>query len=428
MSYNSLVRRINGGDTLEIADGGKIDFQDAVSSIWLETGTYSSSASKGITLSSTNNRPASFLADDAGAAMTGDIRALLSRVAVTANHTGALSLAAIRGHVKFVGGVDFDADYVCGVQGYLEIAGATDFTLNAAGHAACAIRARVEVAGNVTVDTADTYLAGIFAELNTTGAYTVTQTNSFLAAFAAAVTDQKNDKWGSVLFAKGEAADMGVYIGEHSNSAGDGISLNGVTAGNRFHTDDGGAVLTGNRRGVLSRLLITANHTGALSLAALTGQTKLYGNVDFDADYCAGLYGYLEIAGTSNFGLNSARHAGCAVRARVEVAGSLEVETAGSYLAGVFAELNTTGAYTVTQTGVLAAFVAAATDQRNDLWGSALYVDGADNALGFAAADASYTNGIKAVTATPAGDTSHSIRVDIGGTPGYIPVYAAETF
>jgi hypothetical protein len=284
----------------------------------------------------------------------------------------------------------------------------------------------LEVKGNVTVDTTGTYLAGVFAELNTGAGVSITQTGTYLAAFAAAVTDQKADKWGSVLFAKGEAADMGVYIGEHADTAGSGINLGNVTAGNRFHTDDGGSALTGNRRGVLSRLAVIAEHSGALSLASICGQTKLVGNVDFDGDYLCGLYGYLEMGGTNDLDLNSTRHAACAIRARTEVGGSLTIGTAGSYLAGVFAELNTTGAWTITQTGVLAAFVAAATDQRNDLWGSALYIDGADNALGFAAADTGYTNGIKAVTQTPTGNTSHVIRVDIGGTPGYIPVYAAE--
>jgi len=429
-ALNGIVPDSTGATEL-LADLASIDVltggTEASTTALITTGTYSSEASKGITLSATNKRPVSFLFDDADAAITGDVRAVLSRVAVIANHTGALTLTAIRGQVKFVGGIDFDADYVAGVQGYLEIAGATDFTLNSAGHAACAFRARIEVAGNVTVDTADTYLAGVFAELNTTGAYTVTQTNSFLSAFVAAVTDQKNDKWGSALFAKGEAVDMGVYIGEHGNTAGDGVSLGGVTAANRFHSDDGGAALTGNRRGVLSRLLITAEHTGAATLTSLTGQTKLYNGVDFDADYCFGLWGYLELDGACDFALNAANHAAGAIRARVEIGGNVNIETADTFLCGVYAELNTTGAYTVTQTGELAAFVAIATDQKNDNWGSVLYIDGADHFAKFKSGTA-YEDGIKiaAITHTAGnGNADGVIKIDCAGTTYYVPVYAA---
>jgi hypothetical protein len=401
---------------------GKVLFcKGEAADMGVHLGEHGNSAGDGISLAGATaaNR---FHSDDGGGALTGNRRGVLSRLAVIANHTGSLSLSAATHQTKLVGGIDFDGDYICGSYNYLEIAGTSNFTLNSAGHAACALRARVEVAGNVTVDTTDTYLAGVFAELNTTGAFTVTQTNSHLAAFAAAVTDQKNDKWGKILFCMGEAADIGVMMGEHhSTAAGDGLDLSAVTATNRFHSDDGGNVITGsNRRGVLSRLLITAVHTGG-SLAAACFQTKLAGNVDFDGDYICGSYNYLEIAGTSNFGLNSAGHAACAVRARVEVAGSLSIETTGSFLCGVFAELNTTGAYTVTQTGILAAFVAITTDQRNDDWGTALYVDGADYFVKFAASP-----GTCAVADTGAtGDNAtHKLKCALGGTDFYIAGFA----
>jgi len=394
---------------------------DAFTGKVVQTGTYSSSASKGVTLASGNNRPVSFLFDDAGAALdAADYRATLSRVCLTIDQSNAITINALRGQLKANDGIDISntSSVSSPITGYLELAGTGARTL--AGHVA-GIRAAIEEgASGTTTISASSYYSGFEATLNSTRTYTET---GEMAAFMANISGGTT-KWPKAFWADAAGCTTGIYVGKHANTAGSGISLGGATAANRFHSDDGGSALTGNRRGVLSRLAVIAEHTGALSLASMCAQTKLVGDVDFDGDYLAGMYAYLEMAGANDLGLNDARHAACAVRARTEVGGDLTI--AQGYLAGVYAELNTTGAYTVTQTGVLAAFVATATDQRGDLWGSALYVDGADNVLGFAAADSGYTNGIKANAVTPTGNVSHVIRVDINGTPGYIPVYAAE--
>jgi len=397
------------------------DTKDAVAGKFIETGTYQSTADGGITLTSTNNRPVSFLFDDSGSAMTGDIRGVLSRVLVTVDQATP-TLNAVRGQIKMLDGVDVTgAAVVSPITGYFELAGTSARTLT--GHVAAFRAAIEEGASGTTTIAASSYYSGFEATLNSTRTYTET---GDMAAFMANISGGTS-KWPRAFWADAAGCTTGIYVGKHADTAGSGISLGGATAANRFHSDDGGSALTGNRRGLLSRLAVIAEHTGALSLASICGQTKLVGDVDFDGDYLCGVYGYLEMGGANDLTLNSSQHAACAIRARTEVGGNLTVATASTYLAGVFSELNTTGAYTVTQSsGVLAAFVAAATDQRNDLWGSALYIDGADNAIGFAAADSGYTNGIKAVTQTPTGNTSHVIRVDIGGTAGYIPVYAAE--
>jgi len=445
-----------------------IDVVDAYAGKVIETGSYSSSASKGVTLVAANNRPVSFLFDDAGSALAGgDYRAVLSRIYLSVDHTNAATLNAMRAQIVVADDKDISnaGSVTSPFTAYFELAGTAN--RNVDGHVAC-MRAALEEGASGTT-TIDINLCGVEATLNSTRTYAG---SGYLAAYAANISGGTS-LWQYGVYLESDAIlTAGIYLGstaagilaagtiptvlsvQHvgttsshvidmidaytgmvietgsfSSSASKGITLSASnTRPVSILCDDGGAAMTGNIRGLLSRTVVAANHTGALSLASITGQAKLVGDVDFDGDYLCGLHGYLEIAGTSNFGLNEVRHAGCAVRARVEVAGSIEVETAGTYLAGVFAELNTTGAYTVTETGVLAAFVAASTDQRNDLWGSALYIDGADNALGFNAADASYTNGIKAVTKTPTGNTSHSIRVDIGGTPGYIPVYDDEAF
>jgi len=213
--------------TLSVTGG--IEFADAHNGKVIETGTYSSSASKAVTLSSSNTRPSAFLADDAGSAMTGDIRNVLSRIAITANHTGSLTLDAIRGHVKFVGGVDYDADYASGVRGYIEIAGATDFNLNSADHAVSALHGRVEVAGNVNIQKAGSYLAGLFLELNTTGNFTVNQTG-ILAGVVIEYTDQKKDAWGHGIYIADSAVDIGITIGTCTT----GIDIGATTTGISF--------------------------------------------------------------------------------------------------------------------------------------------------------------------------------------------------
>jgi len=106
-------------------------------------------------------------------------------------------------------------------------------------------------------------------------------------------------------------------------------------------------------------------------------------------------------------------------------------------LAGVRAEFSSATGNTVTQTGssgslvegAFAAFVAAGkTGTRGDLWDDALYIDGANNALGFRSVGATYPCGIATSAVTPTGATTHAIRINVAGTDAYIPVYAAAAF
>lgn len=186
-----------------------IDMIDAYTGMVIETGTYGDTATA-VVLNSTNKRPVSFLADDGGVAMTGDVRGVLSRIAVIAEHTGSLTLDAVRGQLKFISGIDYDADYASGVRGYIELEGATDFDLNNADHAVSGLHSRIELNGNVNLQAG--YLAGLFVELNTAGAYTVTQTG-ILAGIVIEYTDQKNDAWGHGLYIADSAADTGITIG-----------------------------------------------------------------------------------------------------------------------------------------------------------------------------------------------------------------------
>ena len=108
------------------------DFVDAFLGKAIQTGTYQSTASGGITLTSANNRPVSFLFDDAGAALVAsDYRPLLSRVLLTLDQPGQITLSSIRGQLKLLNLIDVshaDAN-LNGVASYLELEGTGARTL-----------------------------------------------------------------------------------------------------------------------------------------------------------------------------------------------------------------------------------------------------------------------------------------------------------
>lgn len=212
-----------------------IDVKEAYLGLFVETGDYSDTADKGITLATGNKRPVSFLFDDSGDALgAGDYRGVLSRIGITGATTAAVTLDAIRGQVKFIGGVNYEGDYVSGVKGYIEIASTSDFTLNSADHAVSALHGRIEVGGNVTIGTANTYLAGLFLELNTTGSYTITQTG-ILAGVVVEYTDAQYDKWGYGMYIADGATDIGIRIGTCTTHA---ISVSAAQTGSAYHVGD----------------------------------------------------------------------------------------------------------------------------------------------------------------------------------------------
>ncbi|MBU2040086.1 MAG: hypothetical protein KKH95_13150 [Gammaproteobacteria bacterium] len=116
---------------------------------------------------------------------------------------------------------------------------------------------------------------------------------------------------------------------------------------------------------------------------------------------------------------------GCAgVSARIGGA-TITVASTG-FLAGFLSTQNAT-TVTITSGGVHAAFACRKVGS-GVTWAEALHIEDALVAFRFKAADASYAHGVKESVNTPAGNTSHAIKVMIGTTAGYIPVYDAETF
>jgi len=207
-----------------------LHFKDAFAAKVIETGSYSSAVDKGVTLSGTNNRPVSFLFDDSDTALTGDVRAVLSRVYLGANITAASTVDAIRGQVKMPASTNQSGDYIAGLRGYIEFAGAATMNLNADHHAVSGLHSRIELGGNLTLTKG--ILAGVYAELNTTGAYSI-NAPAKSAAFVAIATDQANDNWGAGLYIDG--ADVMCHFGSASDFE-DGIKTSAATpTGNTSH-------------------------------------------------------------------------------------------------------------------------------------------------------------------------------------------------
>jgi len=146
-----------------------IDMINAYTGMVIETGTYASTASRGITLSATNARPVTFVFDDAGADLgTGNYRSVLSRTYLSVNQTGEKSIRSIQGQLKVADAVDLDIDAnflnaVNAVEGYVELAGATGRTVGAQTRLA-AIHGLMQIEGDITL-TAGGRVVGLFAEL-----------------------------------------------------------------------------------------------------------------------------------------------------------------------------------------------------------------------------------------------------------------------
>jgi len=164
----------NAIEALEsITLGDLEDVADAYTSRLLETGTYQSTASGGVTLSSSNNRPFSLLYDDAGVALSnaGVVRGMLSRILLTVDCTGS-TITPVRGQLKMLGGIDVAAGIYAPVQGYIEVAGTS---IASSGATLSCLSASLEITTALTAASGGE-VAGLHVE--TTGAGTLTATGT----------------------------------------------------------------------------------------------------------------------------------------------------------------------------------------------------------------------------------------------------------
>jgi hypothetical protein len=363
-------------------------------------------------------------ADDAGAAMTtGNMRNLLARTLLSTTSANAGSMRSIVGQLKIIASVDITSanSVLAGVFGYLEIAGDTTF-----GGEVAAGEFTVEGSGDITVSSG-AILAGVASRLNMASGKTITETGDACAFFADA-TGALGDKWPRGFYAAADSVDVGVYVGKHGNSGGEGLALGTITTANRFHADDAGAaVAAGNLKNVLARTNLTTDSANAASVRSLYGQVKLQAGVDLTSanSVVAPVFGYLEIAGDSTLAGQVA-----AVEATIESAGDVTV-SAGGEMYGVASRINFASGKSITSTGWSAAYFAGTTGGAADLWDSALHLDGVDNLFSCESSTA-YEDSVKVADGV-AGDTGSEgkvgfdalARVDVAGTAYYIALFDA---
>lgn len=162
---------------------------------------------------------------------------------------------------------------------------------------------------------------------------------------------------------------------------------------------------------------ITANHETYGLIGQVVAKNVTYGHLH------SGLMGTFEVNTAAT--VSAGDGVGCAgVSARV--GGATITVGATGVLAGFLSTQNAT-TVSITSGGVHAAFACRKVGS-GVTWAEALHIEDALVAIRFKDASDTYAHGIKVVAAEPAGNTTHAIKVMIGTTAGYIPVYAAETF
>jgi hypothetical protein len=257
----------------------------------------------------------------------------------------------------------------------------------------------------------------------------------YLALSGVYATWGEANPWGQLLIlgadknentSAGNSFDMGLQDG----------AAYGIAAVGFYGDDDGDDLGSQWARLVEAQIGLTVSQTGDTTIMGVRGCVAFNAGVDWSGSFCSGVEGQIEFLGATDLGNASDIVGVSAGRFIVSMADDCTVGRE-NVLSGVRAELSVASGKTVTQTGssgslvegALAAFAAVGkTGTAGDNWDDGLYLDRVNNAIGFRAVDSSYSCGVAAQASTPGGNTSHAIRVNLAGTAGYIPVYAAATF
>jgi hypothetical protein len=278
--------------------GVGVHFIDAFLGKAIETGTYQSTASGGITLTSTNTRPVSFLFDDAGVEMGAgsDVRATVSRVLLTVDHTNASTINALRGQLKANDLVDMSSatGVRCATMGYLELAGTGARTV--AGYTA-AIRASIEEgASGTTTVSGSSFFSGVESNLSSGRSYTLT---GEMAAFATTATSTAD--W-----------DIGLLVS--ANSCTNGIEVQACTTGiNITGATTTGVTVSGTASGdgiLVSGACADGIHISGTNTASglhVSGDQVVSVLIDVDAAVTAAAQVKVDDGITADYGLDISR-------------------------------------------------------------------------------------------------------------------------
>jgi hypothetical protein len=371
----------------------------------------SAAATGGLTLSSSNTAIGKMYADDGGVAMTGSLRGFLSRVLLTVDHPGDMSVRGVMGQMKLKDLVDLTNGFVSGVEGYLEMAGTNN--IGATSHTA-AVSAVVELTTASTI-TSGGRLAGVLSTWKSDATAT-----GMSAAFLAQVHPNNTGKWGYGLYMAPNSANYAMYIGEWDGS----VVANGWNLGQTGHgrtaficSNDGGVDPTRTITAVHSRFAQTKDYADTFSTTALIGE---YWNNGFniiatsDNVNMSGVYGYLEVTagGAAVIGAASGKLVYLAgVESWLELGADVgplaTAKICGLKLSNNFKSgfsIGTGHSYNIyTETVDSVGF--------EYFWGT--------NSVG---------NGLVTQASTPAIATTWALKIDVNGTPGYIPVYNDQSW
>lgn len=271
-----------------------LHFKDAYLGMVIETGTYSSVHSTGITLDATNCRPVSFLFDDNDAALGGGCyRPVLSRVFLDADQDQGIALHCIRGQLVVKADVNLNIasnywDAMDSVDGYVQILGETD--IGALTRVSC-VHATMQITGNMTV-TSGGRIAGFFAEMASITAVTVTKPYPVGLLI---------DKLDPLHLASQRTWETGIYIVDGSCVTGIKIGLtdsaggeNGILIDSNF-TAQGAAA----HKAIESNVTYTPATSGTGVPIAIAGKVTLAGSQTHSGLYMWGVQGGLYFSASS---------------------------------------------------------------------------------------------------------------------------------
>ena len=207
-----------------------------------------------------------------------------------------------------------------------------------------------------------------------------------------------------------------------------GVLLNGTDPDMVFQVAGriNAALGSGAYAAAYHQLACTAAQTGNVSVFANWNELYFTGTTALGTGNAGAVWGHIEIAGTFTGPASTSSYMGSVVGTLMSDAAT--VTNTGIMGAFVADSVLTSG---FTNNGKIAAFVAHvnASHPTRANWPMALYVDGCDVVIGFGSGT-DYEDGVK-ITSTVAGETSHDVnadgllKLDVGGTAYYIPIFTA---
>ena len=438
---NGLIVReggsANGCTTLRILSGGALAIDPGAT---ITQGVFSSTGVAGVAVNPANTAGMRVYGDDAGAALTPtgavpDLKTIAGRYLVTAGQNAVHARVwGVQGLAKIYNAL-FSEEQIGGVNGRFEAVQAAAGTTTLAGYGVSSGVCGIFATAGTTLVNTNHIAAGVSAIADIKG--TCTQTGRVVAFYAGIYdTSQWSDAtaraaWGIGLYIPRGAATQGIRIGNWAGtgSLGSAVVFSGATDSADTSQLDLLAVYGESASDLTNAVSVKCARFRHL-VNATTIAHESYGVVG-QLVVKSTLLNHLHAGVMGTFECNTACTVppgnllgAAAVMARI--GGATITVAATGVLAGVLSTSNAT-VVSVASGGVYAAFACRKVGS-GIRFEQALHIEDALVALSFKAAASGYDHGVAAKTGTLSSQTAHAIKVMVGTTPGYIPVYAADTW